>query len=66
MRYKSKGDKMKQTKSTQPVNNKERKSTVIYAGPYLSSGSAPVSYSYSGVIKPNVIRNQTADNRMFK
>ena len=57
---------MKQNKSTQTVNKEERRCCVIYAGPYLSSGSAPVSYSYSGVIKPNVIRNQTANQNSFK
>lgn len=57
---------MKQIKPTQSVNKGERRCSVVYEGPYLSSGSAPASYSYSGVIKPDVIRNQRADQHILK
>lgn len=57
---------MNQKKPTQPDNRGERRCSVFYTGPYLSTGSAPVSYSYSGVIKPNVIKNQTVKQNTYK
>lgn len=57
---------MKQNKTEQRLGREERRCSVVYVGPYLSTGSAPVSYSYSGVIKPNVIKNHTVNKNSIK
>ena len=66
MKFKRIGEKMSQNKSAYRANKEERRCSVVYVGPYLSTGSAPVSYSYSGVIKPTVIKNQTVKQNLVK